>query len=153
MRQTNFILAVASHPRPIEVVKVAAEFCDFVSFNIYACEVDEKGRAFTHTLDKPCLIGEFHFGSLDRGMFHTGLVAVANQEERGKAYQTYVHSVWRLPAFVGCHWFQFVDQPLTGRFDGEDYNIGFVSIVDYPHWELVTAPRQINERVYAKLGR
>ncbi len=137
--------------RPIEVVKVSAEFCDVVSFNIYARTVDEHQWAFTNTLGKPCIIGEFHFGALDRGMFHTGLIAVENQRERGKAYQAYVRSVWKLPAFVGCHWFQYVDEPLTGRFDGENYNIGFASVVDQPYWELVEAAREINGRVYGEL--
>jgi len=140
-------------PRPMEVVQVSTEFCDVVSFNIYKKRVDEDEWAFTNMLKKPCMIGEFHFGALDRGMFHGGLVPVANQEERGKSYQEYVRSVWALPAFVGCHWFQYVDQPLTGRFDGENYNIGFVSIVDYPHWELVEAVRQINTQVYDVLGK
>ncbi len=139
-------------PRPMEVVKVAAEFCDVVSFNIYARTVDEHEWAFTNTLGKPCIIGEFHFGALDRGMFHTGLVAVESQEERGKAYQAYVRSVWKLPAFVGCHWFQYVDEPLTGRFDGENYNIGFVSVVDYPYWELVEAARKVHGEVYQTLN-
>ncbi len=139
-------------PRPVEVVKVAAEFCDVVSFNIYARTVDEHEWAFTNTLGKPCIIGEFHFGALDRGMFHTGLVAVESQEERGKAYQAYVRSVWKLPAFVGCHWFQYVDEPLTGRFDGENYNIGFVSVVDYPYWELVEAARKVHGEVYQTLN-
>jgi hypothetical protein len=27
------------------------------------------------------------------------------------------------PSFVGAHWFQYTDQPLTGRtLDGENYN-------------------------------
>ncbi|MCS7186865.1 MAG: beta-galactosidase [Armatimonadota bacterium] len=138
-------------PKPMEVVKVAAEFCDVVSFNIYARTVDENEWAFTNTLGRPCIIGEFHFGALDRGMFHTGLVAVENQAERGKAYQAYVRSVWKLPAFVGCHWFQYVDEPLTGRFDGENYNIGLVSVVDYPYWELVEAARRTNGQVYRQL--
>ncbi|MCS7192718.1 MAG: beta-galactosidase [Armatimonadetes bacterium] len=137
----------------MEVIKVAAEFCDVVSFNFYARRVDENQWSFTNTIGKPCIIGEFHFGALDRGMFHTGLVAVENQAERGKAYQEYVQSLWKLPAFVGCHWFQYVDEPLTGRFDGENYNIGFVSFVDYPYWELVDAARKINGRVYKELGR
>ncbi|MBC7326804.1 beta-galactosidase [bacterium] len=138
--------------RPMEVVRVAAEYCDVVSFNIYSRDVNEQAWAFTNTLGKPCIIGEFHFGALDRGMFHTGLVAVRNQEERGTAYQNYVKSVWKLPAFVGCHWFQYVDEPLTGRFDGENYNIGFLSVVDYPYWELVNAAREINSQVYKVLG-
>ena len=34
-----------------------------------------------------------------------------------------------LGQLVGCHWFQYVDEPLTGRaYDGENYNIGFVTI-------------------------
>ncbi|MGB9607696.1 MAG: beta-galactosidase, partial [bacterium] len=139
--------------RPMEVVKVSAEYCDVVSFNIYSREVKEEWWSFTNTLGKPCIIGEFHFGALDRGMFHPGLVAVENQEERGKAYQEYVKSVWKLPAFVGCHWFQFVDEPLTGRFDGENYNIGFLSVVDYPYWELVNSAREINSQVYKVLGK
>lgn len=139
-------------PRPMEVVKVSAKFCDVVSFNIYKKRVDHKEWSFTNTLGKPCMIGEFHFGALDRGMFHGGLVPVTDQHERGKAYQEYVQSVWGLPAFVGCHWFQYIDQPITGRFDGENYNIGFVSIVDYPHWEIVEAARQINFQVYEQLS-
>lgn len=35
----------------------------------------------------------------------------------------------------------------TGRF------VGFVSIVDYPHWELVEAARQINAQAYTVLGK
>lgn len=139
--------------RPLEVVKVAGEYCDVVSFNIYAREVNEREWAFTNELGKPCIIGEFHFGALDRGMFHTGLVPVGNQEERGKAYQHYVRSVFNLPAFVGCHWFQYIDEPLTGRFDGENYNIGFVSGVDYPYWELARSARELNSQVYNILGR
>ena len=30
------------------------------------------------------------------------------------------------PAFIGSSWFQWVDQPSTGRMDGENYNIGFI---------------------------
>lgn len=46
------------------------------------------------------------------------------------------------PAFVGTHWFQYVDEPLTGRtLDGENYNIGFVSVTDTPYPEMVAADR------------
>ncbi|MFQ6130636.1 MAG: hypothetical protein ACE5R4_01230, partial [Armatimonadota bacterium] len=140
-------------PRPMEVVKVAAEYCDVVSFNIYNRGPEEGQWAFTTSLGKPCIIGEFHFGALDRGMFHGGLVPVANQRERGEAYQAYVREVWQLPAFVGCHWFQYLDQALTGRGDGENYNIGFLSVADRPHWELAEAARELNRQVYQALGR
>ena len=55
------------------------------------------------------------------------------------------------PAFVGCHWFQYVDEPLTGRsFDGENYNIGFVTVTDTPYPELVAAARQVHVSAYVR---
>ena len=114
----------------------------------YSRIVDRKTWAFTEKLDRPCLIGEFHFGALDRGMFHGGLVPVKSQQERGENYVAYVKSVLRLKAFVGCHWFQYADEALTGRFDGENYNIGLVTVTDLPYPELTGAATRINKRVY-----
>ena len=134
--------------RPKEVVAVAAKYCDVVSFNIYADSVDAAKWKFANELGKPVVIGEFHFGATDRGMFHTGLRPTKSQAERAKAYAKYVRSVLAMPAFVGCHWFQYVDQPLTGRFDGENYNIGLVSITDTPYPELTAEARKVNAQVY-----
>ncbi|MGB7745683.1 MAG: hypothetical protein WBN75_00130 [Verrucomicrobiia bacterium] len=120
-----------------------------ITFNIYSRSLDTNAWAFTQTLGKPCLVGEFQFGALDRGMFSPGLVQASNQADRGQAYQEYVRSVLSLPAFVGCQWFQYYDEPLVGRFDGENYNIGFVSGADTPYWELIEAAQQINTQIYA----
>ncbi|MCC6728129.1 MAG: beta-galactosidase [Chthonomonadales bacterium] len=134
-----------------EAVQAAAELSDVVSFNIYAPRVDAARYGFLTALDRPCIIGEFHVGALDRGMFHTGLVAAPNQRARAAIYQGYVRSVLDNPAFVGCHWFQYVDEPLTGRyFDGENYNIGFVTVVDSPYPELVTAARAVHVEAYRR---
>lgn len=135
--------------RPPQVVAVAAKYCDVLSFNIYEYEVSPEKWSFTSELGKPVVIGEFHFGALDRGMFHTGLRRTASQEARAQAFCSYVRSVLAQPAFVGCHWFQYADQPLTGRFDGENYNIGFVTITDAPHPELRDAARDLNSQIYA----
>ena len=134
--------------RPKEVVAVAAKYCDVVSFNIYADTVDPEKWKSANDLGKPVVIGEFHFGATDRGMFHTGLRPTKSQAERAKAYAKYVRSVLAMPAFVGCHWFQYVDQPLTGRFDGENYNIGLVSVTDTPYPELTAEARKVNAQVY-----
>lgn len=134
--------------RPKEVVAVAAKYCDVVSFNIYADTVDPEKWKSANELGKPVVIGEFHFGATDRGMFHTGLRPTKSQAERAKAYARYVRSVLAMPAFVGCHWFQYVDQPLTGRFDGENYNIGLVTITDTPYPELTTEARKVNAQIY-----
>jgi len=137
-----------------EAVDAAAEYCDVVSFNIYAPRVDDARYGYLREIGKPCIIGEFHFGALDRGMFHTGLVAATSQRERAAMYREYLHSVLDHPAFVGCHWFQYVDQPLTGRwFDGENYNIGFVTITDTPYPEMVEAARAVHATAYNRRYR
>ena len=140
--------------RTEEAVAAAAEVCDVVSFNIYDRRVDPAKWAFLSTLNRPAIIGEFHVGALDRGMFHTGLVSASSQEERAATYAGYVRSVLDNPALVGCHWFQYVDEPLTGRsYDGENYNIGFVTVTDTPYPELVAAARAVHREAYAEAER
>ena len=137
--------------RTEEAVAAAAEFCDVVSFNIYDRRVDPKKWAFLNDLGRPVIIGEFHAGALDRGMFHPGLVSAADQQGRAAIYTDYVASVLDHPALVGCHWFQYVDEPLTGRsYDGENYNIGFLTVTDTPYPEMITAARAIHRQAYAR---
>lgn len=124
----------------------AGKYCDVVSYNIYQRTVAD----FKYPGgDKPLLIGEFHFGALDRGMFHTGLVPVANQADRARAYQDYVLGAVRHPQFVGTHWFQWMDEPTTGRvYDEENYQIGFLDIADTPYRETIEASRDVGRRLY-----
>ncbi|MCX7872266.1 MAG: beta-galactosidase [Verrucomicrobiae bacterium] len=125
----------------------AAKYCDVVSYNIYKRDV--RDFKFNGGADVPLIIGEFHFGALDRGMFHTGLVPTASQEDRSKAYINYVKSVLEHPSFVGCHWFQYQDQPTTGRaLDEENYQIGIVDTCDTPYSELIEAMREISKIMY-----
>jgi hypothetical protein len=125
----------------------AAKFCDVVSYNLYRRSIAD--FRFNGGADVPLLVGEFHFGALDRGMFHTGLVPVADQEARARAYKDYVLGALRHPQFVGCHWFQYQDEPVTGRvYDEENYQIGFVDVADTPYAELVRASREVGEGLY-----
>ena len=48
---------------------------------------------------------------------------------------------------VGTHWFQWLDQPVTGRSDGENYNIGFIDATDRPYAELAAAARETHARL------
>jgi agarase len=61
-----------------------------------------------------------------------------------------------LPEAVGYHWFQFVDEPKQGRFDGEDSNYGLVDVQDHPYQEFVDAVTKINSaaiEVHQRAGR
>jgi len=140
--------------RTPEAVNAAARYADVVSFNIYRSHLDPEEWGFATSLNKPCIIGEFHFGAVDRGMFHTGLVATPNQQARAAMYKQYIESVEDNRAFVGCHWFQYYDEPLTGRaYDGENYNIGFISVTDTPYPEMVKGAKAVQSELYARRGR
>jgi hypothetical protein len=98
------------------------------------------------------LIGEFHFGALDRGLFHTGLVPTENQKARAESYKEYVLGALHHPQFVGCHWFEYRDEPVTGRaLDAENYQIGFVDVADTPYRELVDAARSVGYHLYDRV--
>jgi len=133
-------------------IKVASRYCDVVSFNIYGRSLKE-ARELGHAGDQPVIIGEFHFGALDRGQFHTGLVATQDQEDRARAYTQYVAECLAHPAIVGCHWFQYIDSPTTGRaLDGENYQIGFLDNADTPYAEIIAASRKIGASMYDMRG-
>jgi hypothetical protein len=93
------------------------------------------------------VIGEFHFGAAERG-YAPSLVMVKDQTERGAAYQYYVERAAAQPEIIGTHYFQLCDQPVTGRFDGENYNLGFVNQVDLPYPEIVSFARETHRRMY-----
>lgn len=129
-----------------EVLRIAAEYCDVLSYNIYW--PDLKTFALPEGIDKPVMIGEFHFGAMDRGMFHPGLCFTRNQEERAMMYYRYVRSALEHPNFIGTHWHQFSDQACTGRFDGENFQVGFTDVCDTPYYETVEKIREIGYNMY-----
>ena len=43
----------------------------------------------------------------------------------------------------------FRDQPLTGRYDGEGYQIGFADVADTPYPEMTAAAREIGSNMYS----
>ena len=133
---------------PDAVYRVASKACDVVSVNLYRRRVSKDLPSGCE--DKPIMIGEFHFGAMDRGLFHTGLGATRDQAERAACYKEYVRSGLAHPRCVGTHWFQWRDQALTGRGDGENYPVGFLTVTDQPYPELVNAAREVGETLYVE---
>ncbi|NLH18092.1 MAG: beta-agarase [Phycisphaerae bacterium] len=127
-------------------VAAAVKYCEILAYNRYERSV-ENFRIPGGT-DKPVIIGEFHFGALDRGMFHTGLVPTTNQNDRAAHYRNYVQGALRNPLIVGTHWFQFRDQATTGRGDGENYQIGLLDVCDSPYPETIAAVREVGYSLY-----
>ena len=132
-----------------EAVAACARYCDVVSFNVYA-DLPQHGfdAAAMRVLDKPVLISEFHFGSDDRGPFGKGVVSVWNEAQRGPAYAKFVAAAAADPDIVGTHWFEYIDEPASGRLlDGENSHIGLVGITDIPFGGFVQAVQAANRHV------
>jgi hypothetical protein len=75
------------------------------------------------------------------------VVPVWTEQQRGEAYAHYIAAAVADPVIVGAHWFQYVDQPITGRLiDGENAHIGLVAITDRPFKDFVDAVREANRK-------
>jgi hypothetical protein len=125
----------------------AARSLDIVSINIYDFDPRPLAEHVAEVTGRPLLIGEFAFRAKDSGLPNTRGAGprVPDQQARAKAYRDYVHWLLSLPASVGYHWFEWVDEPKEGRFDGEDSNYGLVDIHDQPYEGFVNAVKATNE--------
>ena len=125
---------------------IAARIFDVCSINVYEYEPTRQIIRAGRLCDRPILIGEFHIGVPADGLA-AGLVQAASQMERGVAYRYYVEQAASLPWFLGAYWFAWRDEPVLGRMDGENYNIGFVDVTDRPYAELVEAAKATHKRL------
>jgi hypothetical protein len=131
---------------PPDYVARTAHVFDVYSLNTYEYEPTKEVRNAYALSGRPVIIGEFHFGVPENGL-GAGLVQVRDEKERGVAYRYYVEQAAALPAFLGAGWFTGVDESVTGRMDGENYNIGFVDVTDRAYPELVSAAEETLKRL------
>lgn len=138
-----------------EAIEACAKYCDVLSFNLYTPKPqDGVDFAKLRELDKPVLVSEFHFGSGDRGPFWGGAMEVPREEDRGPAYANFLKNALSEPCIVGVHWFQYLDQPASGRMlDGENGHLGLVGITDVPYQGFVEAVRNANGQVGNVVGK
>ena len=138
-----------------EAVASCAQYCDVLSFNLYTLKPqDGYDFAGLSVLDKPVLITEFNFGSRDRGPFWGGVTELAREEDRGPAYGQFLKQALNEPSIVGVHWFQYLDQPVTGRLlDGENGHFGLVGITDVPFQGFVDSVRKSNLQALDRLAK
>lgn len=137
-----------------QAVASCAQFCDVLSFNFYTLRPqDGYDFAQLQALDKPVLITEFNFGTRDRGPFWGGVTELAREEDRGPAYANFLKAALAEPSIVGVHWFQYLDQPVSGRLlDGENGHFGLVGITDLPFQGFVESVRKSNLQALEQLS-
>ena len=132
------------------LMDICRNFFDVLSFNCYdlAPSKTMMDRALSMT-DLPMLIGEYHFGTVDRGMAQS-LWQVNTEKDRGVAYRYYTEQGYSHPGLVGTAYFTWNDQDLMGRsLDGENYNCGIVDVTDRPYKYQVAAIMETAKRLYA----
>jgi len=127
---------------------------DVFSLNAYSERIPgEQYKRIASALKRPVLAGEWHFGALDAGLPASGIGHVPTQADRGRAYRIYLEDAAANPACIGVHYFQMYDQSALGRFDGENYQIGFIDVCNRPYEDSATAARAAHEAMYAvRLG-
>lgn len=127
--------------------RAAAACCDVVSYNLYQPVFDH--FAPHGMTDVPIIITESTVGGeLERGTWgpyaNPGTMPGARREVVSNQYE----SAARHPNLVGIHFFPLFDQPVLGRWDGENCNFGAVDITDTPYRDVVEANRAFSERLY-----
>jgi len=122
---------------------------DVFSINCYRPKLPRTDSKAIHDLvRRPVLVGEWHFGALDVGLPSSGIGHLRSQAERAKAYRVYFEDAAANPLCVGAHWFTMYDESALGRFDGENYNIGFFDVCNRTYEELGEAAISSHERMY-----
>ncbi len=162
----NREVSVTTRP---EVYRAAAPYVDLLSINNYVFfeVVTEAALEMSGSVDPadgfealhaevglPILITEFGFRADDSGLPNSWppqYPTLDTQHDRADAFEEYALDKQALPWIVGYHWFEWVDQPAEGRFDGEDNNWGLVDEADQPYEVVVERMGQVNPRIHEHL--
>ncbi len=134
---------------PREVVRASKGYTDVQSLNYYVSDArldPEEFKMIAAESDQPIVISEYSFHALDGRSGNRNTVGfdaqVLDQKARGEAYKAFTTRLARVPYVIGADWFQWMDEPPSGRqTDGEDANFGVVDIDDKPYEPLVDAIR------------
>ncbi len=122
---------------------------DVFSQNCYDAKFPIKVAArVDELLQRPSIVGEYHFGALDAGLPGSGLRRVRTQEDRGRAYRVYLEDAAADPNCVGAHWFILYDESALGRYDCENYNVGLLDVCHKPYEAMAQAAAESHERMY-----
>ncbi len=95
--------------------------------------------AFYTLTRRPIMVAVYSFRAADSGLPNSWppiFPVYATQQDRADAYAAYVEQLRQGPWIVGDFWFELVDEPGGGRFDGEDSNFGVLSTSDVP-WQVL----------------
>lgn len=131
------------------ILKVVGTYADVVSANSYQKQPIPTLRYHRESGNRPILIGEFHF-PLESNRQIKPYYQRFTSTQRYKMVQDYLTWFRQQPYSLGAHWYQWNDQPLTGRVgDGENQTVGLVDITDRIHPEVVMGIKDFSLKMYS----
>ncbi|MGZ4736759.1 MAG: hypothetical protein ACXV8R_14215 [Acidimicrobiia bacterium] len=148
---------------PPEVLEAARPYVDVFSVDDYALTPgladqihaawpmylahDPSLSAIYGIVHRPLMVMEYSFRAADAGVpnsYPPIFPTLPTQQARADAFAGYVQGLYATPWVVGDQWFEYVDEPAGGRFDGEDSNFGLVSTADAPWSTLVARMTEVH---------
>ncbi len=146
------------------VIRQAGRWMDAISINYYYLTplqellprlvgaVDFSGwmKKYYQLAQKPILITEFSYRAITSGLpnIKGAPVTVLTQHDRARRFASYAKKCQSAPYIIGYHWFNYMDEPFWGRFDGENSNYGLVNGKDEPWRALTEKMKKINPCAY-----
>lgn len=137
---------------PREVVRASRNLTDVQSLNYYVADgrldYDMFRMMTEESGGQPVMITEYAFHALDGrsgNRNNVGFAAqVPDQQARADGYRLFTTRLARVPWVIGADWFQWSDEPPSGRrMDGEDVNFGIVDVDDRIYETLADAVRSV----------
>jgi hypothetical protein len=110
--------------------KVAGKHLDVLSVNVYSPFAEGEMDAWYQTVQKPILIGEHHIPPQTKKALLPRYEAFP-LDHRDQLVEDYLQTWISYPYAIGSHWYQYVDQEVSGREDGgENQPVGLVTVTD-----------------------
>ncbi len=133
-------------------------YIDILSINWYIwhhqtlADVPSFLTGWYEAVKRPIVISEYSFDLTDARLLG-GRWLSPDAAVRAQLSHDFTQACFDLPFVRGCHWFQYIDEMVTGRdLDGERQGFGLVDITDRPHTELVSALREVGRNMYTRHG-
>ena len=138
--------------------QLTAAHSDVIGYDRYSpAFTDPVLEAAAASTGKPIFLGEFSFPphyDLLRGYQVFPAAYATDDAGAGALYQSNLQSAARFPWCVGVAWFEYRDEPVSGRgfsgetdtdlVEGESYAFGLVNVADSPKYDLVNLVRSSN---------
>lgn len=150
--------------------EINAPNCDVIGFDYYVPKfLSKELDSLIRASNKPVILGEYSFPPAYEGLrgFGSSLYVqntTPSDAASGDVYTQWLHDTSAYPFLVGVSWFEYRDEPVSGRGDasgknigtnlvyGEDYAFGMVDVADQPKYDLVNKVRAANVAALEQLG-